>query len=186
MRTTTFRRKMEERGSPLFQGGATHFPKGLHKVRIDTVRQRGAPDFFFRTREGSEPRCVGPEATIVTVQVSQVEPIEGENAGNLKHFIDFVVEDGDKTIYEVDPSNPNGEGWLIRRDVDRLWQMAGALGQLVEVDGYGEINPDLLDLLVDGDLDGAEFGVEIVYGKPYKKADGTTDFNVMEKSFFSV
>lgn len=182
------RRRTDQLDQPLISGGDQPFPKGTWQFEVEETRTRPTPDFFAKSRGDSEPRCASEDSEILQIQLGNAAAIDAHGeAGNRKHFIEFVIRDGSKSIFDVDPDKPNGEGWMIRRDSNRLFQLAGAMGQLIETDdGYAEVNPEFIDLLKNGELKGASIGVEITHGRPYKKQDGTTRVDAMEKRFFAV
>lgn len=154
------------------KGDRKEFPAGLWFFEIGDARQKDTPEFFH---QGENPQVKGDTGTQVGVQLDAAQAAEDgqQDPGNQKHFLDFIIYDGDHSILDVDPSAKEAAyGWGIQRDARMLARLARALGQTVEVDGAVEVAEDFVKSLLGGRFKGQRVLVRIEH-ETFTKRDKT-------------
>lgn len=164
------------------------FPEGTWLVELDSVRVKDdLPDWMFTSKNDKAPRIGARPAEQLGLQFGSAQALnEGQDdAGNQKLFLDMLVMDSGTEIHEVDlDAHGTGIGWGIRKDAALFTNLAIALGQAVEVDGYVSPSDDFLAQLRDGVFNGHKVVVEVEHGA-WKSENGKSGVNVNVVAFSS-
>lgn len=154
------------------------FPAGEWLLEIDEVRSRAPQPWMYDAKPTEKnpnplPRVVrGGE--ILGIQLgSAVALAEGqEDPGNQKIFLDLIVSDGDTSIDNVDlDAKDAGVGWGILKDTRMYANLALALGQTFEDEGFVITSDDFLERLRNGEFNGHKV-IATVTHTPYRNGNG--------------
>jgi len=166
------------------------FPKGSWCGTIDSVRVRELPP--WANIDGRGYSC--DDGEVLSIQFGTNRPLDGQDeCGEKKHFVDFVIRDGEETSETVDVMDRGVSCWQLQKGTRLLANLGAAMGQteVLEIeDGTSMtvVAEDFLDNLKSGAFDNEEvsFGV---FHKPWttKVENGETPKSgteVITKEFF--
>lgn len=121
----------------------------------------GEPFKGYETTDGS----------IINLKLTSNVYLEDESqasiAGNRKQFVEIVLSDGDRTIYDVDQEQGR-DYWKLQQSQRLALSIARALGQVEEDGEYTIMAGGFLEALANGDFNGSEVGYTITHSKPNK------------------
>lgn len=162
------------------------FPEGSFIGTIDEIRVREFPDFIDPTGNRGYSSTDGE---ILSIQIGEISSMEtdGPDVGNAKHFVDFIVRDGNVEITEG-PGIPE-KSWQMQKSAAMLTNLAIALGATEEVEGedgtvYVATTDDFLDTLRDGGFKGSKVGFVTRHRNWTSKKTGKTGTEVQTQEFF--
>lgn len=145
-------------------GGASEFSwmAGAHRATIEDVTRRdlprsstGEPFKGYETTDGYELNIK------LGSNVYLEDEAQASYAGNRKQFVTIVVQDGDRTIFDVDGTIKNAPFWKLQQSQRLLAALMDALGQ-TEIDGEDTVIADgALEALEAGQFNGSEIGYNV-------------------------
>jgi hypothetical protein len=151
------------------------FPEGLYLMTIEEARNRTQDPqanpklaWAFQSKgenkkgEPKRPRFGGPTADVLGLQLGQGQSLEEgqDDPGKQKMFCDLTVRDGDTFIDEVG-EDADGLGYQILIDGALFTNLALALGQAYEEDGYVYPSDDFRESLIAGKYNGFKVIVKV-------------------------
>lgn len=167
-------------------GGDRKFPEGDWKGKIEEVRIRSFPDWIDPSAGRGYASATGE---IVSIQLGSNVALEAgqEDAGNQKHFVDFVTRDGQVSV-EAGPDIPEAS-WQMQRSAALLANLAIALGETNEVEFEGEVMVEtaegFLDTLREGGYNDRDIGFSTYHRNWTSKTDPSkTGTEVVTSAFF--
>ena len=149
--------------APVGEGGNNVFPKGSWTGVIDEVRVRDFPD-FVTPHQGYESE----DGEVLSIQFGSNSPLDGQaECGESKHFVDFVVRDGEVDGASVDLGATESANWQLQRGIRLLANLGIALGQTEEVEFEGEmmtaVDGEFLENLQAGEFTGSEVSFVVTH-----------------------
>jgi len=176
--------------APVGDGGGEAFPSGSWCGTIDEIRIRDLPPWADVSGRGYG--C--DDGEVLSIQFGRNRPLDGQDeCGEKKHFVDFVIRDGDETPETVDVTDRGSDCWQLQKGTRLLTNLGMALGQTEEMeteDGAAMtvVAEDFLENLRSGAFDSQECAFA-VFHKPWtKKAENgeipKSGVEVVTKEFF--
>ena len=159
--------------------GGREFPEGLWLMELEAVTTREIDpaanpklQWMFNENDKGNKRYAGATAETLGIQFGQAEALEEEQdeAGNQKLFVDLTLRDGTTYIDEVG-EDARGVGYQISIDGSLFTNLALALKQAYEEDGYYQPTDDFRDQLASGAFVGVQVKVK-VFHRHYTSAAG--------------
>ena len=143
------------------------WPQGAWRGALEDVTEKdlpksatGEPFKGFDTTDG----------TILNLKIGSNVYLDDEDqsgvAGNRKQFVEIVLSDGDRTIYDVDASEKGASYWKLQQSQRLALDIARALGQAEEDGEYTVMAEGFLEALGSGQFNGVEVGYTIAHSKP--------------------
>ena len=170
--------------------GSGDFPKGSWCGIIDTVRIKDLPP--WADVEGRGYGC--DDGEVLSIQFGRNRPLDGQDdCGEKKHFVDFVIRDGDETCETVDVTDRGCASWQLQKGTRMLANLGAAMGQtevLENEDGESMtcLAEDFLDNLRSGAFDNEEVAFNVFHKSWTKKAENgetpKSGVEVVTKEFF--
>jgi len=172
--------------APVGDGGGSTFPKGGWQGTIEEVRVRELPE--WAEIEGRGYGCADGE--VLSIQFGSNQPLEDQDdIGAKKHFVDFVIRDGDETPETVDVTERKCDCWQLQKGTRLLANLGMAMGEteVLETedgDSVTAVSEDFLDNLREGAFEGTSVAFTIGH-RPWKsKENGSSGTEVITREFF--
>ena len=176
--------------APVGDGGSDVFPKGSWCGTIDQVRIRDLPPWADIAGRGYG--C--DDGEVLSIQFGTNRPLDGQDAcGEKKHFVDFVIRDGEETLETIDVTDRGSDCWQLQKSARMFANLGAAMGQTEILENEeGEsmtcLADDFLDNLKSGAFDNEEIAFNVFHKSYVKKAQNGetpgTGTEVVTKEFF--
>jgi len=176
--------------APVGDGVDTPFPKGQWQGEICGIHMGDLPPWVGT--EGAGYVAENPEdGVVLSIELGNNKSLDGQDSFGYdrKHFVPFVIKDGDETLETIDVSDRKSKSWQLQRSARLITNLAMALGETEELETeegvmMTVVAEDFLDNLKSGVFNG---GTEIAFTtthKNYKSREGEAKVEVITKEFF--
>jgi len=173
--------------TPVGDGEKLPFPTGSWQGEICGIHMGDLPPWACAGDAG----FASDDGEVLSIELGNNRPLDGQDelGFDRKHFVPFIIRDGDETPETVDVSDRSCKSWKLQQSVRLMTNLAKALGQteiLEDEDGTSltAVAEDFLTNLKEGLFNGGTEIAFLIAHKPFKDRNGDPKTEVITKEFF--